>query len=99
MVRAVVRGVGASGVMVCPVAGFLIAGILSLMSGLRMSGQTGNWQWIVLGGVCADVPGVVVSLQRPTASQWVLEFMVGRDFLCTGISLLFVSRAMRQTLR
>lgn len=91
-----VPGVGASVMTVFVVAGFLIEGILSILLGLRMSGQMGNWQWIVLSGVCAFILGLVVLLQWPTASQWVLGFMVGINFLSTGISLLFVSRAMRQ---
>lgn len=91
-------GVGAAVMTVFLVAGFLIEGILSILLGLRMSGQMGNWQWIVLSGVCAFVLGVVVLLQWPTASQWVLGFMAGLNFLSTGISLLFVSRAVRHSL-
>ncbi|MGB3243051.1 MAG: DUF308 domain-containing protein [Sulfitobacter sp.] len=86
-------GVGASVMTAFLVVAFIIEGILSILMGLRMSGQLGNWQWIIVSGVSAFILGIIILLQWPATTQWVLGFLVGLNFLTTGISMMFVSRA------
>lgn len=90
----IVPDIGASVMTAFLVAGFIIDGVLSILLGLRMSGQLAHWQWIVASGACAFVLGLVILAYWPTTSQWVLGFVVGLNFLSTGISLLFVARSV-----
>ncbi|NIZ12741.1 HdeD family acid-resistance protein [Phaeobacter sp. HF9A] len=78
------------------VAVFMLEGVLSVLLGLRMSGQIANWQWIVASGACSFVLGVVVLMQWPETAKWLLGFLAGLNFLSTGVSLILVSRAMQR---
>jgi len=90
-----VPGVGASFMTVLLIVAFLVEGALSILLGLRMSGQLPNWPWIVFSGACAFVLGLIVLFQWPQTTGWVIGFMVGLNFLSTGISMLVIARALR----
>jgi len=90
-----VPGVGASFMTVLLIVAFLVEGGLSILLGLRMSGQLPDWPWIVVSGACAFVLGLIVLFQWPQTTSWVIGFMVGLNFLSTGISMLAIARALR----
>lgn len=70
---------------------FLLDGALSILLGLRLSGRIRNWPWIVASGIFAALLGIVILMQWPTISTWVLGFLTGLNFLTTGISMLLLS--------
>lgn len=72
---------------------FLLEGALSILLGLRLSGQVPNWRWVIASGVSAFVLGAIILVQWPIASTWVLGFLTGLNFLSTGISMLLISRS------
>jgi len=75
------------------VIAFLLDGALSIFLGLRSSGQLSSWRWIIASGVSAVILGTVILVQWPTTSTWVLGFLIGLNFLSTGISMLLMSRS------
>lgn len=88
-------GGGASFMTIMLAVVFLLEGILSILLGLRMSGQLANWGWIVFSGASAFVLGLIILFSWPETARWVVGFLVGLNFLTTGMSLLFVSRAVK----
>tara|TARA_R110000764_G_scaffold1267_3_gene4951 strand:- start:4086 stop:4622 length:537 start_codon:yes stop_codon:yes gene_type:complete len=88
-------GTGAAFMTAILIAVFLMEGILSILLGLRMSGQVAHWQWIVASGACSFILGAVILSQWPQTTNWVVGFLVGLNFLSTGIAMLLVSRAAR----
>ncbi len=87
-------GVGASAMTAFLVVAFIVEGVLSILLGLRMSGQLRNWQWIIVSGACSFILGIIIVMQWPATAQWVLGFLVGLNFLTTGVSMLLLSRAL-----
>ena len=88
-----VPGWGASFITAILVGVFILEGVLSVLLGLRMSGQVEKWQWIVASGACSFILGIVIMLQWPSTARWVLGFLTGLNFFATGIAMLLVSRA------
>ena len=88
-------GTGAAAMTAILIAVFLMEGILSILLGLRMSGQVTHWQWIVASGACSFILGAVILSQWPQTTNWVVGFLVGLNFLSTGIAMLLVSRVAR----
>ncbi|MFT6677306.1 MAG: uncharacterized membrane protein HdeD (DUF308 family) [Sulfitobacter sp.] len=96
IVLVVFPGMGASFLTMLLIAVFLMEGAVSILLGLRMRRHINNWLWIIFSGVCSLILGVMILMQWPETSQWVLGFLVGLNFLSTGVSLIFVSRAARK---
>lgn len=71
---------------------FLMEGVLSILLGLRMSGQLNNWRWIIFRGICVFGLGLFILVQWPQSKHWVLGVLVGMNFLSNGISLFIASR-------
>lgn len=86
-------GMGAAFMTALLIAVFLMEGILSILLGLRMSGQVAHWQWIVASGACSFLLGAVILSQWPRIENWIVGFLVGLNFLSTGIAMLLVARA------
>ncbi len=86
-------GRGAAFITGVMVVVFLLEGALSILLGLRLSGQVPSWRWVIVSGVCAFALGLVILVQWPTTSTWVLGFLTGLNFLSTGISMFLMSRA------
>jgi uncharacterized membrane protein HdeD (DUF308 family) len=75
------------------VIAFLLDGALSITFGLRLRNQISSWRWIIASGASAVILGAVILVQWPTTSTWVLGFLIGVNFLSTGISMLLMSRS------
>lgn len=88
-------GTGAAVMTAILIAVFLMEGILSILLGLRMSGQVAHWQWVVASGACSFILGAVILSQWPQTANWVVGFLVGLNFLSTGLAMLLLSRAAR----
>lgn len=72
---------------------FLLEGVLSILLGLRLSGEVPSWRWMIASGACAFLLGVMILVQWPMASIWVLGLLAGMNFLSTGPSMFLISRA------
>lgn len=72
---------------------FLLDGALSIFLGLRLSGQLPSWRWSIASGVSAVILGAVILVQWPTTSTWILGFLIGLNFLSTGVSMFLMSRS------
>jgi uncharacterized membrane protein HdeD (DUF308 family) len=90
---ALLPGRGAAVITGVMVVVFLLDGALSILLGLRLSGQVPSWRWIIVSGACAFGLGILILAQWPTVSSWVLGFVTGLNFLSTGVSMLLISRA------
>lgn len=89
--------VGAKVMTALLVVAFVTEGVLSILLGLRMSGQLPNWRWVVASGACSFVLGMMLLYQWPLAATSVIGVLVGLNFLSTGIVLLLISRSLRST--
>lgn len=89
-------GAGATFMTAVLVVTFLLEGVLTILLGLRMSGQIANWVWMVASGASAFVLGLIVLMQWPQDTGWLIGFMVGLNFLTTGIALLVMSRTTKE---
>lgn len=85
-------GRGAAFLTAVMVIVFLLDGALSILLGLRLSGQVSSWRWVIASGVCAFMLGIIILMQWPATSTWVLGFLTGLNFLSTGISMFLISR-------
>lgn len=72
---------------------FLLDGALSIFLGLRLSGQIPSWRWSIASGVSAVILGAVILVQWLTTSTWILGFLIGLNFLSTGVSMFPMSRS------
>jgi uncharacterized membrane protein HdeD (DUF308 family) len=93
LVFVVFPGRGAAFLTALVIIVFLLDGALSILLGLRLSGVVPRWRWVVASGVCAFVLGAIILAQWPTTATWVLGFLVGLNFLSTGLSMFVLSRA------
>lgn len=94
LVIAVFPGQGAALLTGLLVVVFLLDGALSILLGLRLSGQVPRWRWVIASGVCAFLLGASILVQWPTSATWILGFLAGLNFLTTGISMFMLSRAL-----
>ncbi|MGY9049519.1 hypothetical protein P775_24150 [Puniceibacterium antarcticum] len=74
---------------------FLLEGVLSILLGLRLSGNLDSWRWIIFSGACSFALGMILLIAWTDAACWVIGFMVGLNFLSTGLSLLLLSRVKK----
>ncbi|SNR57849.1 HdeD family acid-resistance protein [Puniceibacterium sediminis] len=85
-------GAGAAVLTGALITVFLLEGIVTILLGLRLRGQVSNWRWIIFSGVCSFVLGMALLIAWTDAARWVIGFMVGLNFLSTGLSLLLLAR-------
>lgn len=85
-------GAGITVLTVIMLLAFFVEGALSILFGLRLSGQLLHWRWIVLSGISSSALGLIVLVAWTDMSRWFLALIVGMNFLSTGLSLLMLSR-------
>jgi uncharacterized membrane protein HdeD (DUF308 family) len=85
-------GAGITVLTVIMLLAFFFEGALSILFGLRLSGQLPHWRWIVLSGIGSTALGLIVLVAWTDISRWLLAFIVGLNFLSSGVSLLVLSR-------
>ncbi|TNF18272.1 MAG: hypothetical protein EP318_18455 [Rhodobacteraceae bacterium] len=72
---------------------FLMEGVVSILLGLRLSGQVRSWGWMVFSGLGSLVIGLVILIGWPGTAAWTLGLLLGVNFLTTGLSLVMFGRA------
>lgn len=88
-------GIGAKVMTALLIVAFLTEGLLSILLGLRMSGQLPNWLWVVGSGGCSFLLGLLLLYQWPLTATWIIGVVVGLNFLSTSVMLLLIARALR----
>ncbi|MCB1369240.1 MAG: DUF308 domain-containing protein [Rhodobacteraceae bacterium] len=74
---------------------FLMEGVVSILLGLRLSGQMRNWGWLALSGVSSLAIGLIILIGWPGTAAWTLGLLLGINFLTTGISLVMLGKAAK----
>ena len=93
----VMPGAGAAVLTGVLIVVFLLEGIVSILLGMRLSGHVGNWRWIIFSGACSFVLGMILLSAWTDAAHWAIGFMVGVNFISTGLSLLLLAPLQRPT--
>lgn len=57
-----------------------------------------NWGWIVAAGAVAAILGLMIVLQWPWATVWVLGTLAGVSLIFSGWSYIMVAMAARRTM-
>ena len=74
---------------------FIAKGAMQLILGFRFRPHA-NWGWIVAAGVVAIVLGVMILVQWPTSSIWVLGTLAGISLIFSGWSYIMIALAARR---
>jgi uncharacterized membrane protein HdeD (DUF308 family) len=72
---------------------FLGSGLARILSAL--SHRFHNWGWVLLHGIIDLILGVMIWLQWPDSSLWVIGLFVGIDLLFNGWSCVMLALAIR----
>lgn len=96
---AIMNPVGASAFLTLLLAGVILAvGILRIAMAWQMRGQR-NLAWPLIGGAIAVVIGLLILVQWPSTSLWVIGLFISIELLVHGISITSVALAAREAHR
>ena len=90
-------GTGIETLTIVLIGVFLMEGIVSILLGLRLSGQTRHWGWMALSGVCSLIVGFIILMGWPETAVWTLGLLLGINFLSTGFSLIILGASAKET--
>jgi uncharacterized membrane protein HdeD (DUF308 family) len=68
---------------------FLINGVFRIIS--SMFTRFRGWGWVLLNGIISLLLGILITIQWPASSFWVIGLFVGIDLIFTGLSFLMIS--------
>ena len=88
-------GIGIQTLTIVMMVVFLMEGIVSILLGLRMSGQRTNWGWMIFSGACSLIIGAIILFGWPETATWTLGMLLGVNFLSTGISLVMLGKTAK----
>ena len=74
---------------------FLIEGVLNIVLFFRMRSMHGS-SWILIDGIVTLVLGLLIYLQWPSSSAWVIGTLVGISMIISGFTRLMLSFAVRK---
>ena len=89
-------GVGITTMTIVMMLVFLVEGVVSILLGLRMSGNLRHWGWMLFSGACALIVGLIIMMGWPETAVWTLGLLLGINFLSTGLSLIMLARSARK---
>lgn len=75
---------------------FIAKGIVQLVLGFQYR-PNANWGWIVAAGVLSAILGLLIVMQWPWSSIWVLGTLAGISLIFSGWSYIMIAMAARQT--
>ena len=78
------------------VLALLAEGVFKLIASLRLRDQGGTG-WMALSGLVTLGLGILIGVQWPSASDWVLGLLFGIDLIFGGWTLIMLSSAARRT--
>lgn len=88
--------VGIETMTVLMIVVFLMEGVVSILLGLRLSGQLRNWGWMAFSGLCSLIVGLVILIGWPGTATWTLGLLLGVNFLTTGLSLVMLGKMAKE---
>ena len=91
-------GIGIQTLTIVMMVVFLMEGIVSILLGLRLRGQQGNWGWMIFSGACSLIVGAIILFGWPETATWTLGILLGVNFLSTGISLVMLGKVAKGAL-
>jgi uncharacterized membrane protein HdeD (DUF308 family) len=74
-------------------ASFLVGGLLRVVFSIAVRFQ--SWQWVVLNGVVDLALGILIWIEWPESSLWVIGLFVGIDLLFHGWSWVILALTVR----
>ena len=74
---------------------FLIEGILNIVLFFRMRSMRGS-SWVLIDGIVTLLLGLMIYLQWPSSSAWVIGTLVGISLLISGVTRVMLSLAVRR---
>lgn len=74
---------------------FLIEGILDIVLFFRMRSMRGS-SWVLIDGIITLLLGLMIYLQWPSSSAWVIGTLVGISMIISGITRVMLSLAVRR---
>ena len=77
-------------------AALVAEGIFKFIAAARLRGQPGAG-WITFSGLMALILGVLIGIEWPSSSQWVIGLLVGIDLVFGGWTLVMLGAATRNT--
>src|SRR5215469_18620226 len=75
---------------------FLIEGVLNIILFFRMRSVRGS-SWVLIDGIVTLLLGLMIYLQWPSSSAWVIGTLVGISMIISGITRVMISFAVRRT--
>jgi uncharacterized membrane protein HdeD (DUF308 family) len=74
---------------------FIVQGIFRIMFSIQIKGR-GQWGWALFGGLITLALGILIYVQWPSSSVWVLGLFLGIDLIFAGWTLVMLSLASRK---
>ena len=75
---------------------FLVEGILNIVLFFRMRSLRGSG-WMLIDGIITLLLGLMIYLQWPSSSAWVIGTLVGISMIISGVTRVMLSLAVRRT--
>ena len=75
---------------------FLIEGIFAIGMYFGMS-SVGRSNWVLLDGIITLVLGLMIYMQWPSSSAWVIGTLVGVSMISSGVTRVMLSMALRKS--
>jgi uncharacterized membrane protein HdeD (DUF308 family) len=77
-------------------AAFAAEGIFKLVAAVQLRGQPGTG-WIAFSGLLALGLGILIGIEWPSSSTWLIGLFVGIDLVFGGWMLVMLSAALKRT--
>jgi uncharacterized membrane protein HdeD (DUF308 family) len=76
----------------------LMEGIVFILFGLRSSARLASWGWLIFGGTCSLIVGLVIMIGWTSTASWAIGLLMGVNFLSNGLALAMFGRAIDTTI-
>ena len=77
-------------------AAFLfVEGIFKIVNSFQMK-PAPNWGWLLVSGIASLILGILIFLEFPSSSVYILGLLVGIYFLINGFSMIMFSFAVKE---
>ncbi len=77
---------------------FLAQGVLRIIHAVRFRGLP-NWGWMLFSGILSIILAFLIWGGLPLTAFWAIGVIVGIDFIFSGVSIVMISRSIREAVR
>jgi len=72
---------------------FIAIGIVRIVIGFKVKPETGQWAWVVVSGLLSVALGIMIYMQWPSNSSWIIGLFISVELVVQGIvSIIFAQR-------